>query len=475
MSFSVSRVQAIALLLVLMTVPFWGCKEHALINANVSPANDTVGVHSMYLGCVTHTYFDRDVVTSDTNNAVNIFQAIGTFADSFFGTTANSTYFQINNPNLGAPSFDTAYHFDSAFLILPCAGYTYGDTSDKTIKQSFQVFPLASTMSYSTLFYPNSLHPIDYGNPLSDVVTVDMSKITDSMSVGGKNYAPALRMKLKLQPLMTRINAALAASQNAENKSKTFIDAFKGICVRPADTRTYRKSLPYVRLNGASIYNEAGIILHYHRKDDLDTVIEYYFGSGNCGHYNEIVNSYARYPVNKLYTSTQTNDSIVAIQNMPGSSIDVIIPHIDSIPKNVLINKVELQISLIPSLNNTKYDLPKVLFVKGVGNGTYPVGVAAGAQYDIEDSKPLTYLTTYANSTIIDGTAHSIGSPGITTYTIGLPREYMASLSAQNNVLHLQVRGSRIYYGAYRMLAAGGNFSNFKYRAKLFVVYSSLK
>ncbi|NCX95593.1 MAG: DUF4270 family protein [Chitinophagia bacterium] len=449
-----------------------GCKENTLINSSIVPNNDSTSLQSITLGCITHSFFDKDVVTSVNISGINVNQAVGCMQDSFFGGTVASTYFQLLNPNIGAAPFDTTYHFDSAFLFIPYSGFSYGDTSDYNATQTYQVYTPLDTLGYSTYYYPDAYKTMDMTNPLSDPITVNVHNLADSVTINGKKYSPGLRLKLKVLPTLSKINHALFYSQNADNKIQAFIDDFKGICLRPADTRSTGKVIPYFRLNGSTLYEEAAIVLHYHRIGDADTVLEYFHGRSYCAHFNSITKSYSRSPVNALYTSTQVNDSIVAIQNMPGSSIDVVIPDINKIPKNAVINKVELQISFLPSYNNTKYALPQQLFVTGIGNGTYPAGIPAGSKYDIEDRKPITSLSPYS---ILDGNSHALGSPAITTYTIGIPREYMASLAAQNNSLHLQVHGSQVYYGALRMLAAGGSYSNPRYQTKLFIVYSTIK
>jgi hypothetical protein len=164
----------------------------------------------------------------------------------------------------------------------------------------------------------------------------------------------------------------------------------------------------------------------------------------------------------------------VALQNQPGASIDVKAYGLTTgIKKGVLINKATLQISVL-STGNTKFAAPDQIFPVGIGNGTYPIGIDAGKEYPVEDRKPITSLTPYS---ILDGTSHTIsyGTTNITTYTVGVPREVMASIAAGNDTLHLRVHGTQLYYGAYQMLAAGGNYPDYRYKTKLIVVHSSLK
>ena len=465
------RLFIILNILIATLAAFSGCKEHTLISSKVSPANDTVGLVTMQLGCITHSFFNTDVETSINIVGLPVNQGVGAISDSFFGTTVASTFFQLAN-GTGITNLDTSIHVDSAYLVLPYSGFTYGDTLDSTITQSYQVFYMQDTIGYNSIYYPGSVKGVDFANPLSDPKTVNISRLKDSVTISGINYMPAMYIKLKLNTFLSKLNPALAASVNAVDQSQAFINAFNGICVRPTDTRTTTKAIPYFRLDGVDNYTEAGVLLYYHYIGDTEAVLPFYFSQGACAHFNSVTRSFSRYPLNNLFNSTQANDSIVAIGNQPGASIDVLIKGINSIPKGVVINKAELQLSLLPAYNTNKYSSPDQMFPDGIGSGVYPAGVIAGQTYPIADRYPLGSLSPY---NVLDGYAHLIGSPAITTYTVDVPRELMACIANKNDTMHLHIRGTEIFYGAFRMIAGGGNYSDPKYRAKFNVVYSTLK
>ena len=366
---------------------------------------------------------------------------------------------------------------DSVFVQLPYAGFTFGDTLDHSLTQTYQAFYLNDSIGFGTQYSPSSDKPVDIATPLSDPVSVNLYHMRDSVPFNGVNYAPALRLKLNKVNAMTRLNYALAKGAASGSPSAAFIAAFNGICVRVADSRKYGKSLPYFKLNGANDFSKAGIMVYYHDTGRTDSalVMPFMFEQSTCGHFNNITKSYSRFPINNLFHSTQANDDIAALQNQPGASIDIKIGGLlTAIPKGVVINKAEIQLSIISNTNSSTLQAPDQIFPIGVGNGVFPAGTDAGLEYTVEDRKPTSSLSPY---NILDGGFHTItyGSTSITTYTIGIPREVIASIAANNDTLHYHIRGTQLLYGAYRMLVAGGNYADKRYKAKLIVVHSSLK
>jgi hypothetical protein len=151
----------------------------------------------------------------------------------------------------------------------------------------------------------------------------------------------------------------------------------------------------------------------------------------------------------------------------------MLIPGLKSLPKG-LINKAEVRIALLPNdPYQNQFQSPARLTPMGIGNGTYPAGITVGLTYNVADRYPLYSTSPYI---ILDGQLHALNNNGtvVNTYTIGIPREVMTSIAASNDTLHLHIIGTQDYYGAYHMMAGGGNHPNPLYRAKLFVVYSKL-
>lgn len=450
-----------------------------------------MGVYSTTLSCITHTYYSDSAITSTNIGGIPIYQAVGAITDPFFGTMTGSTFFQIIP---ASPSSDTfsGSTIDSAVLVLPYSGFTYGDTfsaSGANISQTYQVFYVNEAMGdqSTTTLYSNSTMAVDEAFPLSDPTPVNIYHLKDSFGVNvlTQNYA-GVRIKLKLPVLKSHLfPAMLNIASTSTNPNKDFLSVFNGLCVRLADSRQTSNAIPYFQLDGTTPFSRAGIIVYYHPTGttvDSDSYASFSFSTSFCTHFNNISRSYSRYPVSSLLQSTAANDQIIALQNQPGASIDLVVPGIKNLPKGI-INKAEIQLTLLPGYNScfgtsdTLY-APERLYPTGIANATYPPLYGAGVAYNVADRYPI-----YSTSPLVvmDGFLHgfTVNSTALKTFTIDLPREVMYSISQKNDTLHLHINGTQDIYGAFHMVAGGGNYgkdgtSDTLYRAKLIVTYSKL-
>lgn len=444
-----------------------GCRENTLINSKVSPSSNAVGVFDTVLDVQTGTYYDDTIATSG-----NPIMGIGAMNDPYFGNMSASTFFQIVPTNATSALFSGVGSFDSAVLILPYSGFSYGDTANQSLAQTYQVFYVPDTLSINTTYYSFSTKPISVtlSNASDPRATVNLYHLRDSISVRGTNYRPGMRIPIDAKAFWTLVKPIFDGMGSSSAPVDYFKGAFCGICVRPA-TATTTNAMPYFQLNGPGIYQQAGIVAYYHNSADTPIAENFYFNPSNCAKFNSIKKTYAGTPSQAVSQLQHPNDTVVALQNLPGMNIDVVIPGITKLPLGI-INKAELQITVLPG-NNGIYALPLSLYPIGVGNGTYPAGVSAGSGYNVADRYPLASVSPFA---ILDGSSHLFNVNGtvVTTYTIGIPREIMNSIAAKNDVLHYHIMGSTDYFGAFHLIAGGGNNSNPAYKAKLKVVYSSL-
>jgi hypothetical protein len=76
----------------------------------------------------------------------------------------------------------------------------------------------------------------------------------------------------------------------------------------------------------------------------------------------------------------------------------------------------------------------------GVANATYPTGIGYNVQYEVADRYPISSYIVFRN---IDGYPHQIlrAMETVSTYTLDIPREVMASYAKGNDTLHLRVTG----------------------------------
>ncbi len=448
-----------------------GCRENTLINSKVAPSNNAVNVYSTSLNCITHTYNDDTTLTSVNIGGLPMYQALGAISDPFFGTINASTYFQII-PTTYSSTLYAGMTIDSAVLILPYSGFTYGDSANTTLTQTYQVFYVTapnSVFNFDSNFYSYNTLTVDAGTPLSPPTIANLYSTNDTFSVLGVYYTQGVHIKLNLSAFLNRLNPAQNILTASSAPATDFVAQFNGLCVSVANPVQYVNALPYIRLDGVDQYSEANVTVYYHDVNNVAYTEPYFFSNAVCAHFNSITRNYASSPVNALFNSTAANDSIIALQNEPGASIDVVIPGISKLPQGV-INKAELQLYLLPNYAYNSFLFPpEKVYPLGIANANYPAGIGAGVAYNIADRYPLTSLTPL---TVLDGYEHTLN--GRSVYTIDIPREVMASIAAKNDTLHLHISGTQDFYGTFHMVAAGGSYSDTTYRPKLFVVYSKL-
>lgn len=453
-----------------------GCKENTIANTRLAPDIDNINTFGDTLNAVTKTYFDDTLETSFTIGGIAINHALGTInADPYFGTTNSSIYFQvipIAGPNVVLDR--SVDHFDSAVLILPYSGFTYGD-SVGSYTQTYTAYMLGDTMNTTTAYYSYNTKPL--GAVLGSVTT-NVNSVRDSVLVDGVNQAPHLRIRLDTNAISTYLlnNTDI---QDA-NSYAAFLTAFPGICVKATNTNAVSHAMPYFRIDpsGEGLYTQATVAIYYHDITpgavDTPAPIQLSFDENYCAHFNNIYRNYRNYPVNQLFNAYKQNpnvsDTVIALQNQPGAALDLKIYGIKKIPTSV-INRAELDISVVgsgnPSADATFFGPTQL----------YPLGIDSnGFEYTIADRYPLTSTSPLS---VLDGYPHTytynMGLLSITTYAINIPRELQAAVVAKRDTVHLHINGTQDYYGAYRIVAGGNSLlsnRNKNYQVNLKVVYT---
>jgi Domain of unknown function (DUF4270) len=445
-----------------------GCRENTLLSTKISPANDTAGLGTLTLSCITHTYLDDTVLTSTNIGGIPIYEGVGNLYDPYFGITHAATYFQIVPLTYGITfqgnvfGISSSFVFDSAVLVLPYSQFCYGDTANAMLAQQYQVFYLANKMSIDSNYY--SFDSVGVSVPLSAPVTRTLGQIRDSFSWANVNYHPHLRIRLNDSMILNMLNTI-----DSNNSASSFLNVFNGLCVKAVGPST--SFLPYFNLSdGADYYSQAGILVYYTNQTagyNTDTnILQLAFTPSYCAHLNNVNRSYSGFPVNSLYQSKMANDQIVALQNQPGAGIDVVIQGIKKLPKNIIINQAQLRLSVLPGYNTDTTWGPYTL---------YPLGIdSVGLAYTVADRYPLTSTSPLY---ILDGAPHTFttaAGASINTYTIGMPREITNAYLQGKDTVHLHINGTQDFYGAFHLVAGGGNYPDTNYRAKMIVTYSLL-
>lgn len=441
-----------------------GCKEDTIIKAGVTPASDLLYTDNLIgdtLTINTKTVLDDSINTSYTSTSLSTIHGLGTLNDPFFGRTNWGIYMQVvpAAANLTLPS-----QVDSAVLILPYAGFTWGDTSGAATEK-FTVYRVSQNMSDTATYYSKTFTPVE-STPVSASVSVQLDKLSDSVKVQGANKAPHLRIKLTDAFRDILVTAAKSSVDN-----DAFLNQVKGLYICATDTLngTVRR-VPYFFITGSADYLRASVALYYQENGNTspDSVRSSFlnFVYGDCAHYNYITRNYSGKTANQYFQSTLQSDSLMLLQNEPGAALDIRIPNLKNLPVG-LINKAQLVITQVkqPGDESDKFFAPSRI---------YPVGVdSTGAAYTILDRLP---LTSTSPLDFIDGTSHDVTMPDGTTvkqYYINIPREVQNAIVKKSKELHLRINGTVTYPGAYRLIA-GGKHSNKLYKVRLNIVYTKI-
>ncbi len=488
-----SKISASLVLLgVFAAFAFTGCKERTILGQNMNLTNNNLNLSDTYLTCTTSTYYDADTehYTNGVNTLLYVFHALGVVnSDPIFGKTYGDSYFQLVPPTqvLGVQG---SFNFsnlgltpDSAELILPYSGSFWGDSlgilAPGDNMQTYQVYQITDTTMkvFPTAYYfASTQFQYDKINPLSVATTINMQHIADSVMINGVNTAP--HMRIKLDPSI--IQTLNSLGDNAYSSTFNFTSAFRGIYVRAVE-HTHSLNLPYIRLDGNpsadfySMYTRAGILVHCHTNTVSDTLFSYYFDPTYCAFNNNVRRDYSSRNFANIFN--KPSDKIY-LQNAPGAGMDIVVHGINQIPKSV-VNRAELEITMLPGGNGVIWDsilsAPPRLYAEGV-----KVQGGVASTYTLADREPISSTSPLE---IIDGYAHVFNYPAsgnlpatsMMTYTINIPREVQSAMINGVDTIHLHINGTFDLVGAYRLVAAGGNYSDQRLRTKMRVVYSKIK
>ncbi|MBS1584259.1 MAG: DUF4270 family protein [Bacteroidetes bacterium] len=462
------RSRSLIILLLVTLFAETGCKENTILNANVAPAIDNVNTTTIPLSVRCRTIEFDSMVTSNSYAGIPIFHGLGTVTDPYFGKTNAGIYFQVQPPVDGF-SFNTSATIDSAVLILPYSGFTWGDTS-LAVNQKITAYRVTEDMSKDSVYYSFMTKAVDRIKPLGSV-TVNIDHLSDSVynihpANGDSTSARPAHLRIKLDKTnFTDVIHDVSAPGNTElSSAAAFQSFFKGIYLE-ADPRSNGAAIPYFYLDGSTDYTRAGVLFYYHLPGDTTSYTQpFYYSSNTCAHFNHITRTTRGSSAETVLGQTGYNNDVVLAQNLPGCEIDVIIDNIQSLPRDsfALINKAELIITRQPKASEDIYSAPYRL---------YPIGIdSVGATYTIADGYPITSTAPLA---FIDGVYREPdANHNEAYYVINLPREIQAALKAGKQSVHLHITGTTDYPGAYR-LVAGGN-SGTGTQMKFNVVYSKL-
>ncbi len=301
-----------------------GCKEPLIEDNNLLTSDDNLNLAKDTLSVKVFSEFEKPL----NSNGVAV-GLLGSIADPNFGNTFAGFYAQcqLNSNNI---YFGETPVLDSAFLMLKYNG-VYGKF-DKPVDVS--VYELAQNMNDSTTYKTNDAFAVNIP-PVGTLSGFTLgTKMTDSIVTTYGTLAPHLRIPLS----STFANKILLADTNTLRDNTSFLNLFKGFYIT-SSTSTAGNGLLYLLLQS----QVSGIRLYYHNAT-ADSL--YYTIPVSGVSVNHFDNLYTGTPVNASVTSPNVNgEEKMYLQAGAGVKGRILIKDLDSLPKNIAINKAELILS----------------------------------------------------------------------------------------------------------------------------------
>lgn len=458
--------------LMLAGVLLVSCKENTVIPTGVVPAVDNITVFGTdTLTLLSKTVRDDSVATSAYASGIGIYVPAGNIqSDPFFGKTEASFYFQVRPPQDNFRLDQSVYQVDSAVLVLPYSGFSFGDTTNSAGVQTFEAYRCSSKIYFDTVYYANSPDLPRSSTPFArtSVNIPDLIRsFRDSTMVGGKKRAPHIRMRLDEATMKDLVDNS---GTDKYSNTASFLDFFNSIYVKATNPSN---TIVYFSLLGSDMYSNGGIVVYYHTRNTsgaiTDTLTASYpydptASQTKTGYFSKVSRDYSGAPVQALFQSTAASDASLALQNQPGAAIEITLPTVKNLPK-CIVNKAELVITQIASPLDVLFAPPARIYPSSIdeNGGRHPLA----DRYPLNSNSPLTFIDGYLRQAALGGVL-------VNQYVVNLPRELQDAIVQQRKQLRLRLNGTQTFIGAYRLTAAGKGYSRADYQVKLNVVYTKL-
>jgi len=449
------------------------CKENTVIRKDVVPAVDNIRVFGTdTLTLLTKTVREDSIATSAYSSGFPVFVGAGAITgDPVFGKTRAGFYFQVRPPQDNYTFDKSKYQIDSAVIILPYSGFSFGDTTSTAITQTFRAYRLTEKIYFDSIYYANtpkkSMESTPFATASISLATIFRS-FYDSTTVAGVKRAPHLRLRINDALTNELINNTGGANYT---NTAAFLEYFKGIYI---ETDYTGNTIPYFALTGSDIYTKANILMYYHTINSggaiTDTLTTSYpfdpasTSGAKTAFFSTVSHDYSGTPAEVLFNSTAASDNTFMIQNLPGAALDIRIPNVKNLPL-CIVNKAELVITQVPSpLDNIFAHLgriyPKVIDENGQSQ-------IIADRLPLSSSSPLIFIDGYVRLASVNGSI-------VNQYVLNFPRELQNAIVNKRKELRLRINGTQSFIGAYRLVGAGSTYSQPAYKIKLNVVYTKL-
>ena len=303
-----------------------GCKEPLIEDDNLLTTDDDLNLAKDTLTVKVFSEFEQPL----NSNAAAV-GLLGSVNDPNFGKTFAGCYAQCqltsNNIYFGA-----APVLDSAFLMMKYNG-VYGKFDQPV---DINLFELSQSINDSTTYKTNQSFSVN-SSPIGTLTGYTLgTKLTDSVVTALGTLAPHLRIPLT-NAFASKI---LEADTDVLRDNSQFLNLFKGFYLTTGSSNT-GNGLLYLSLQSSV----SAVILYYHTAVDTPLSYRIPVSGARANHFDNI---YTGAPVNTSVTSPNVNgEEKMYLQAGAGVKGKILIKDLDSLPKNIAINKAELVLSQV--------------------------------------------------------------------------------------------------------------------------------
>lgn len=455
----------------LLTILSSSCKKESSIGADILPGDDLLNVK------YTDTFTINGKTIADTflrtdKLAINY---LGVINDSKFGIQKASIAIEFDKPTgVYDDSLNTTYTIDSVVLFMNYSS-VYGDT---TVPQNFEVTTLPNKINETQIYYSNATgfaggSVLGTANDYLFTPTTNWVHMTRTDSVG----LPGI-MRIKLNSSFG--NNIIDLGRNVLRDSSLFKNAFPGILVANSDNA----GKAMAEINTGS--NFTSIVIFYKDKYNAPKEMRLYssivkYVNGVAGTRVNGVNLFSNTlnsTVNNVISSGENSDSINYVLGQGGALMKLSMPTLTNLGK-VAVNKAMISVSQIIQNSNIAFTQPSYFIILkrntagnldiiSTGDGA---GIADTSGRDVYGNKIAVYnfnISKYVQ-------AISSGSENNTDLYLATYR--FAGTDPAINILNSSVNNTllNIGYVPSRVIVAGPNYSDPKYKLKLNLTYTLIK
>ncbi len=457
-------------LLILLIAFIAGCKKDSSIGADILPSDDLLNVRytdtlTVNSKTIADTFLRTDKLAKNYLGVIN---------DTKFGFQQASIVMELDKPTaVYDDTLNTTYTIDSVVMFLRYNS-VYGDT---TAPQSFDVSTISNKINENQAYYSNASGFPATSN-LGGVSNYYFTPTTNPVHISSTDSVglPSI-IRIKLNNSLG--NTIMGLGQNVLRDSSLFKNAFPG--VRIDNSTNIGKAMAEVDLSSPL----TSIVVFYKDKYNKAKEMRMYsaivkYTNGVAGTRVNGINLFSNTfssDVQNTITSGLTTDSINYILGQAGTLLKISLPTLTNLGK-IAVNKAVISVTQVIQNSNQNFARPLYfiilkrntdgnLDILSTGDGGSIADTSSIDSYGNKIAKYNFNISKYMQSI-------SVGTTNNTELYLATYR-YAGSDGTVNILNSTGTSPINISYSPSRVIVAGSNYSDPKYKMKFNLTYTQIR